>query len=318
MRRYGAAPWTIGAYMNTEIRGGDEFNRLVMAASVGAGVLIFSVLLAAYIGKRVSAPLVSLSSAARAVEAAGLDKAPQLPGSRIREIDDAARSFNRMVAGLRERTLIRGTLGRFVPERVAQSLLSEGGQIDAVQTEATVLFCDIESFTALTETLGPTGIMAFLNAYFEEMVAILERHNGVVTQFQGDAILATFNVPIADREHASLALRAALEMQQSVTGPTFAGQHINNRIGISTGSLVAGAVGASGRLSYTVHGDAVNLAARLEELNKQFGTRILVSDHTRALVAGFDLVAVGDTAVRGQSKSIKLYELRGEQAIEPA
>ena len=103
-----------------------------------------------------------------------------------------------MVKGLRERELIRETLGRFVPEKVASSLLSGGGDIPVQQTEATILFCDIEAFTRLTETLGPVKIVDVLNAFFSAMVEILERHGGVVTQFQGDAILATFNVPIAD------------------------------------------------------------------------------------------------------------------------
>ena len=307
--RYGTKPWTVGAYMNTAISGGHRFERLVGAASTGGVVLILSVLIAAYVGRRVSAPILNLSSAARTVEEAGLESAPKLPPSRIRELDDAAWSFNQMVSSLHEGAVIRATLGRFVPERVAQSLLSDGGQLDALQTEATVLFCDVEGFTALTEVVGPSGIMALLNEYFEDMVSILERYNGVVTQFQGDAILATFNVPVTDPDHASHALAAALEIRRCVHERTFFGQKLQNRIGVSTGSLIAGAVGASGRLSYTVHGDAVNLAARLEALNKELGTRILVSQHTRDLVSGFDLKPVGEIAVRGQSRTVELYEL---------
>ena len=94
-----------------------------------------------------------------------------------------------MVAGLKEREVIRETLGRFVPTDVARTLLSEGGELAPEQSEATVLFCDLEGFTSLTETLGPAGIVELLNEYFEAMVEILERHRGVVTQFQGDAIL---------------------------------------------------------------------------------------------------------------------------------
>ena len=172
-----------------------------------------------------------------------------------------------------------------------------------------MLFSDIVGFTSLTETLGAEGIVPLLNAYFEAMVEILEHYRGVVTQFQGDAILATFNVPVADPEHAANALRAATEMQARVHSREFAGQRIASRIGVNTGPVVAGAVGAKGRLSYTVHGDAVNLAARLEALNKELGTTILVSRATAMRVEGFDLRPIGEVAVRGQSERVAVYTL---------
>lgn len=309
LKTYG--DWTVGVYFNTDLIGNEEYNRLVRSLWVGLGVLVIAVIVAARAGRRISVPVEELADAARAVETRGLEAAPAVPSSRIKELDDASIAFNRMVAGLQDREVIRRTLGRFVPEEVAQSLLSAGGELEVAQAQATVLFCDIEGFTALTERVGPDGIMTLLNEYFEDMVSILERHHGVVTQFQGDAILATFNVPIENPEHAANALRAALEMHASMDNKQYAGQYVKHRIGINTGSVVAGAVGASGRLSYTVHGDAVNLASRLESLNKELGTRILVSEHTYLLVQGFDLQSVGATSVRGQSKPVKLFELRG-------
>ena len=284
-----------------------------MVASVLAGfaVLVLSVAVAAWLGARASRPIRSLAAAARAIETQHLDRLGSLPPSRVAELDDANRSFNQMVAGLREREVIRETLGRFVPTDVAMTLLSDGGELAPEQAEATVLFCDLEGFTALTETLGPAGIVELLNEYFEEMVEILERYRGVVTQFQGDAILATFNVPVPDPAHAANALRAAVEMQSAVRSRTFAGHGIGNRVGINTGQLVAGAVGAKGRLTYTVHGDAVNLAARLEALNKELGTRILISQATAAQVEGFDLRAMGEVGVRGQSGRVAVYAVAG-------
>ena len=331
--RYGPAPWTIGAYVDTgtsdviewlvgivraALSGdyadggagdGDEFERLIAAAFAGLAVLVVSVVLTAWLGMRVSRPVRALAAAARSIEAERFDRVRALPSSRVAEFDDANRSFNRMAAGLRERELIRETLGRFVPTDVAKTLLTEGGDLAPVQSEATVLFSDLEGFTTLTETLGPDGIVELLNEYFEVMVDILERHNGVVTQFQGDAILATFNVPVPDPDHAANALRAALDMQSAVRRREFAGRRIGSRIGINTGRLVAGAVGAKGRLSYTVHGDAVNLAARLEALNKGLGTRILVSAATAARVEGFDLEPKGEVDVRGQSGRVAVYGL---------
>ena len=338
VHRYGPAPWTIGAYVNTGTSdvvewlagivraalsgdyanvsaGGDEFERLIAAAFAGLAMLVASIALAAWLGARASRPVKALAAAARSIEEEHFDRVPALPPSRVAEFDDANRSFNRMTAGLKERELIRETLGRFVPTDVAKTLLTEGGDLAPVQSEATVLFSDLEGFTALTETLGADGIVELLNEYFEVMVGILERHRGVVTQFQGDAILATFNVPVPDPDHAANALRAALEMQSAVRRREFAGRRVGNRIGINTGRLVAGAVGAKGRLSYTVHGDAVNLAARLEALNKELGTRILVSGATAARVEGFDLEPKGEVDVRGQSGRVAVHALGG--AAEP-
>ena len=306
---YGPEDWTIGAYVNTTVHGGEEVGRLRDMLVAGVIAWLLSVTAAVYAGKRASRPIQAIAHAANLVEMNRFREVPTLEPNRIRELDDAARSFNQMIHGLQEREMIRETLGRFVPEAVAGSLLSEGGQLEPRQVEGTVLFCDVEGFTALTQRLGPSGIVAVLNAFFSAMVEILERHGGVVTQFQGDAILATFNVPLEDPDHAADALRAAAEMLGKVQAERFAGESLNIRIGINTGQLIAGAVGARRRLSYTVHGDAVNLAARLEAMNKEYGTRILVSSHTADLVSGFQLVPTGEATIRGQSKPVVLFEL---------
>ena len=199
------------------------------------------------------------------------------------------------------------TAGRFVPEKIASSLLAGGGQIEPQQVVATILFSDIESFTQMTESLGPVKIVDVLNAFFSAMVVVLEKHGGVVTQFQGDAIMATFNVPVTDSDHATNSVRAAQEMLSQVAENEFAGETLAMRVGVNTGPVVAGAIGAEGRLSYTVHGDAVNLAARLESLNKEYGTRLLVSENTRKLVREIEFTQIGESKVRGQTRSVLLY-----------
>ena len=141
------------------------------------------------------------------------------------------------------------------------------------------------------------------------MVDILEQHGGVVTQFQGDAILATFNVPITNDKHAGNAIEAALEMLNRVAGNRYEDETLNIRIGINTGTVVAGAIGAKGRLNYTVHGDAVNLAARLEALNKEYGTRLMVSESSAAQVDAFEFTRIGEVTVRGQTQSINIYTI---------
>ena len=309
INRFGPAPWTIGIYLNTSLRTENQVQDLKRALAAGLAVLVLAIFAALFVGRKVSAPVRAIARAADAVNADDLDTIDELGGSRIRELDDAGHAFNNMVTGLRERRLIRETLGRFVPEKIASSLLSGGGDIPVQQTEATILFCDIEGFTRLTETLGPVKIVDVLNAYFSAMVDILERHDGVVTQFQGDAILATFNVPITDPGHAGNALAAACEMLDEVTTTRYDDIAINIRIGINSGEVVAGAIGAKGRLNYTVHGDAVNLAARLEALNKEYGSRLLVSESTATQIEVSELVPVGETAVRGQTRSTRLFSL---------
>jgi len=306
---YGPRTWTVGVHFDAETVAGDEPKRIGVASQVGIAALLLAIAVAVIAGRRLSNPVRLLARAADAVRLEHFDEVPTLPRSRVRELDTALHAFRQMVDGLRERRLMRDVLGRFVPESVARTLLADGGTLAPEEAEATLLFCDVEGFTALTERLGAGGIVEVLNAYFEAMVDILERHGGIVTQFQGDAILATFNVPLADPAHATNALSAAMEMQQAVRLRHFAGETLACRIGINTGHVVAGAVGARGRLSYTVHGDAVNVAARLEALNKEYGTRILVAAPTAARGHGFALRRVGEVTVRGHSEPIELFEL---------
>jgi len=218
--------------------------------------------------------------------------------------------FNRMLDGLNERARLRRTFERFVPEAIAGALIADEGAIAPQEREATVLFTDIERFTQIAASLAPREIMVMLNAYFSEVAAIIHRHNGVITQFQGDAVLASFNLPLSDRDHARSALRAALEIEREIAGTVFEGGiRLRTRIGISTGLVVGGTVGGGERLGYTVHGDTVNLAARLEALNKELGTTILVSARTVEQLAGSTAFHDhGLVEVRGFAAPLAVFE----------
>lgn len=306
--RYGPEPWTIGLYLVSRAAP-DIIRRLTTALVIGSLLLIITVGCATFAGSRLSRPIRALAAAMLRVRDGKVTDVDDLPRSQISELDDAAQSFNDMLKGLRERALIRQTLGRYVPESIADTLLKDGGRLETEEVVATVLFADIEKFTNLTESLGPEGIVDLLNAYFNDMVEIIERHGGVVTQFQGDAILATFNVPVRDPNHAMKGVQAAIEIRKKCQTNSYGGQSVRTRIGLNTGYLIAGAVGAQGRLNYTVHGDAVNLAARLEGLNKDYGTYILTTQSTVDLCPGINAVYVGETTVRGQTSPVKLYTL---------
>jgi len=307
MGQIGPQSWTLGVYVDPEKGGPSEMRKVMWSLFVGLGVLVVAVVVAAFVGRRLSRPVEAFAQAAKTVQEGRLEDVPTLPGSAIAEFDAASRSFNDMVAGLRRSRVMRRTLGRFVSKEVARELMKGGGKLEPLEAEATVLLCDLEGFTPLTQSLGPTGVVEFLNEYFEDMVAILERHHGVITQFQGDAILAVFNVPIADPAHAENAVRAAIEMVNAARSRSYAGMQTGNRVGLCTGQVVAGAVGSHGRMTYTVHGNAVNMAARLETMNKEYGTRVLMSAYTAELCSGVALRKVADAEVRGYDAPVALF-----------
>jgi len=220
-------------------------------------------------------------------------------------------TLTRQLEAERERAAISGMFGRFVPQPVVDAMVHGEGSLAPLEREATVLFADVAGFTGMTERAGPRRTVEILNAYFEEVTRIIAEHNGVVTQFQGDAVLATFNVPLEDAAHARNAFDAARRMLERVSAREFAGERLGIRVGIHTGPLVAGNVGGGGRQTYTVHGDTVNLAARLEALNKEHGTALLVSESTARALGDHPLVAVGRIDIRGLSEPVAVFTLPG-------
>jgi len=209
-----------------------------------------------------------------------------------------------------ERRTVADLFGRYVPEQVVQSLLRESGSLEPQQRIASVLFIDLERFTTLAETMPPDEIMRLLNLYFETINIIVAKHHGAVLQFQGDGMLASFNAPADDPQHAQHAIAAAQELLDTVAKTQFFGHRLNIRVGICTGPLAAGTVGGGGRQSYNIIGDTVNTAARLEALNKSCGTRLLVSQATVAAAgAEFDFKPVGEFSVKGKSQPVVAYTL---------
>jgi class 3 adenylate cyclase len=208
---------------------------------------------------------------------------------------------------------IRDIFGKYVPESIAKQIVAGKGILEPTQTTATILYTDIESFTSIAESIPPKQVVQMLNEYFPAVIEPITRYGGVVNQFQGDAMLVTFNIPIQDSQHADHAVNAALEIQELLKGTTFAGVALRTRIGINTGEVIAGNVGAGDRINYTVHGDAVNLAARLEQLNKQHGTLVLISESTVALLNGvYPIEPLGEVEIRGKTQSVRIFSPRAD------
>jgi class 3 adenylate cyclase len=252
-------------------------------------------------------PLEQLLAAVQRVDAGDLTR--RAPVVSDDELGLLTVRFNRMIEQLREKEFLRQTFGRYVPKHVADAIVENRGVLVPQQRLATILFTDIQDFTRIAERLPPDQLVAVLNDYFSLLVEIVERHGGVVTQFQGDALLVAYNVPLEDPAHAANAVRAALDIEREINHRRF-GDSVEfiTRVGVNTGVVVAGPIGAEHRAIYTVHGDAVNVAARLEALNKEHGTRILVAESTRQLAgSGFAFTALGEVTVRGKSEPVSVY-----------
>lgn len=207
-------------------------------------------------------------------------------------------------------------LSRFVSPEVAERIAAAERPIQPGEGElrtATVLFTDIEGFSTISEKLSPRVLSAMLNDYFTALSAVIARHGGMIVHFQGDALLVGYNTVIADANHAANALRTALGIQRIVRERTFGPElALKTRCGVNTGPMTVGAVGAGDQLVFTCHGDEVNIAARLEQLNKQHGTYVLASQSTRAAAGeGFMFREIGAITVRGRAQPTVVYAVDG-------
>ena len=189
----------------------------------------------------------------------------------------------------REKRKMKRLFGRYVSRDVYDQLTAhpELAELGGKRREMTVLFSDIRGFTAVTEQGNPEALVAQLNEYFSRMVDIVFRHHGTVDKFVGDMVMALFGAPLDDPDHAEHAVQAAIEMVRELgeLNKSWAarGMHqLDIGVGINSGDMIAGNIGSSSIMSYTVIGDNVNLGSRLESLNKDYRTRIIMSDATRA------------------------------------
>ena len=303
-------PLTVGIYIEQEEMP-EWVKRLFITAAMGIVLILILLIVVAWVSRRIGASVQRIVIGFDAISHQELDNIPPLPGSRVAEFDKVAEAYNRMLTEMKQHQTVQKLFGQYVPEKIAQKLVQQEGSLEPQQATATILFCDLEAFTALSEKLQPPQIVTLLNSFFSDVVEMIEAEGGVITQFQGDAVLAIFNVPSAQVDHADRAYRAALNIQQLVSSKIYDGQRLQCRIGINTGDVIAGSVGAKDRLNYTVHGDAVNLAARLEALNKNYSTRILLSDSTVELLTDAEhqekMVSIGEVQVRGRNRSVALY-----------
>lgn len=209
-----------------------------------------------------------------------------------------------------ERTRIQRIFGRYVPPQIAEQII-QAGQLAPQQRTASILFADIEGFTRLSETLPPPDVIGMLNSFFSAATAIIDDRGGVVVNYIGDALIAAFNAPLPAEDHPTRAVDAARDLLSLVWGREFEGHQIRLRIGVATGPIATGTVGGEQRHTYTLYGDTVNLAQRLEALNKEFGTSCLISGTTFEAVRSScsDVNSMGSVQVRGRDSTVEVFSL---------
>jgi adenylate cyclase len=224
----------------------------------------------------------------------------------------------------RERRWLRQAFGRYLSPSVVQVIVShpERLQLGGEEVEGTVLFSDLAGFTSISENMAPADLIRLLNEYFSPMTEIILAQQGTLDKFIGDAIMAFWGAPVPLEDHAVKACQAALAMQRAMESweSRWQGQELPKlriRIGLHSGSLVAGNVGSRERFNYTVLGDTVNLASRLEGVNKAYGTEILLSEEVHRRVVGRFLARKLDLVrVKGRVEPVTIYELLAEAAAD--
>jgi adenylate cyclase len=220
--------------------------------------------------------------------------------------------FNRMAEGLGERERIRDTFGSYVDPAVAERILDEGVELSGEEVDVTIMFIDIRGFTAFAEATDARKVVAGVNALFQAVIPIIHEHHGRVDKFVGDGLLAVFGAPQRLDDHADQGIGAALAIQRAVDDGDAGDLQIG--IGVNSGTVIAGNVGGAGRLEFSVIGDPVNVAARVQEATRETGDTLLLTEHTRALLTGepVRLVERSHVELRGRSEPVVVYAPRAE------
>jgi adenylate cyclase len=263
------------------------------------------------VSHNLSAPLQEIIEVLRSVRNGIFDRKVRVTSND--EIGYTGDVINQMNEGLMERDFIKTTFGKYVSHEIRDEILAGRIPLDGEMRTVTVLFADLRNYTPMVERTDPKEVVKLLNGYFKEMDEAIRSHHGLVLQYIGDEIEAVFGAPVYRGDHPILAVRAALEMERRLRNFN---RELEGRglpplahgIGIHTGEVVAANIGSPDRLSYALVGDTVNLASRVQELNKDLGTEILLTEATRAgLLDAFSLRALPPVRVKGKTQEIEVY-----------
>ncbi len=316
---YGDRPWTLGAYFRASDVA-DELQRVLASALLGLGALICAVLVAVLLGRRLSRPIRAIADQASRIADFDLDGIAPLPPSRVREIDNQATAFNAMLIGLR-------AFSTYIPRSLVAKLVRTGeiGVAEPRAASVTVMFTDIAAFTTLSEHMSAAEIARALNHHFEILCRAVDVEGGTVDKFLGDGMMAFFGAPDRLEGHAAAAVRAAAAIRDELEednrkAPAEGRPPLRIRIGIHTGPVIVGNIGAADRVNYTIIGDTVNVSQRLQGLAKELvpeeTVAIVISGETAArLDERFMITPAGEHRLRGRGEATEVYLVEG---IAPA
>jgi adenylate cyclase len=279
--------------------------RVVSSLLISLVAVVIAVVIAWLLARRVSQPLVGLAGEMAKVGEFRLEDAADPAPSSFREIDMMNTALVRMKSGLR-------SFARYVPRDLVRAVVASGqpAELAGDTRELTVYFSDLAGFTTLAESRTPDELVKLLGAYFDGMSQIIASEQGTLDKYLGDGIMAFWGAPLPLPDHAARACAAALRCHRAVRELSAQGVSLQTRIGIATGEVLVGNIGSTERLNYTVMGDTANLAARLEGLNKQYGTQLMIGETTFEAARGHIVARPLDVvAVKGKARGVRVYEL---------
>jgi adenylate cyclase len=285
--------------------GGNGDTGLGIDVLVATGVastiaLELSVLLA----RSIMRPIRDLQGGIEAVRRGDYDVA--VPVTTADELGELSAAFNQMVAGLAERERIREAFGTYLDKEVAEYILSDNYAPEGFEADVSLLFCDVRDFTGFASQSEAEEVVAAINRLFETVVPIIAREGGHVDKFIGDGLLAVFGAPESFPDHADRAVRAAVGIAQRVNHG--GGDLLNVGVGVNSGRVVAGSIGGAGRLNFSVIGDPVNVAARVEAETRQTGDEVLITASTRELLGDtIEVEARGPRTLKGKGEPVELF-----------
>ena len=295
--------------------GSATLNDLGIDVLVAVGVAFtLSFELTLLLSKSIYGPVNDLLEATSRVARGDLSaRVPVLSGD---ELGDLAGSFNEMMGGLEERERLQAAFGSYVDPEVARRVLDEGEMLEGDEVEVSVLFVDIRDFTPFAESASAAESVARLNEFFDLVVPTLIKHGGHANKFVGDGVLGVFGAPDRLPDHADRALEASCEIAELVE-KSF-GERLQIGIGINSGPVIAGSIGGGGRLEFTVIGDPVNVAARVERATRETGDIVLLTDATRCLLTrgGRELEPRGSMPLKGKSDGVALWSAKASPVRE--
>ncbi|MBR7080243.1 MAG: adenylate/guanylate cyclase domain-containing protein [Treponema sp.] len=295
----------IRMFMNLRYNVQNSYSDILVAMLLLVLGLVLTFILSGFFSK----PLKKLTVAANHISEGDFDMRAKISSND--ELGVLGDSFNVMAKSLKEKEFIRDTFGKIVTPQVRDYLLGGNVELGGETLSVTVMFCDIRGFTTLSENMAPEKIVSLLNEYFTGLEKCISAHGGVINKYIGDAVMALFGAPIPIKDHAQEAFRASLDMRETLVqmNKDFVAKgfpEIRFGIGLHTGNVLAGNIGAASRMEYTVIGDAVNTASRIEGLCKTYKKDLLISESTASTITE-NLSFVDEAEIRGRTEKVKLY-----------